>query len=194
MVRKVCLMSTSPDPREQYGTHMLPGRSYEEEFVRLRLQNQLFTSGMGGLWPEQPSGAEYHRVLDVGCCSGCWLVQVARTYPARQHLFGVDIDSYMIAQARAFASEQGVADRVEFHAMDALRMLEFPFNYLDLVSMQLGGGNFLRTWEWPKLLQEVLRVTRPGGTLRVVESNVTQETTSPALDRQIKIIKGKFKH
>jgi ubiquinone/menaquinone biosynthesis C-methylase UbiE len=65
--------------------------------------------------------------------------------------------------------------------MDALLMLEFPAASLDLVNMRL-GGSFLRTWEWPKLLQELQRVTRPGGTLRIVESDLVKESNSPALN------------
>jgi ubiquinone/menaquinone biosynthesis C-methylase UbiE len=81
--------------------------------------------------------------------------------------------------------------RLEFQAMDALSMLEFPFNYLDLVSIQMGGCT-LRTWEWGKLLLEFQRVTRPGGVIRVVEQDFLGESTSPALNRLTRMLVETF--
>src|SRR6202012_565061 len=45
------------------------------------------------------------------------------------------------------------------------------------------GQSWLRTWDWRKLLQEYKRVTRPDGIIRVTESNIIVESTSPALTR-----------
>src|SRR5262249_3809606 len=71
-------------------------------------------------------------------------------------------------------------DRVEFHVMDALRTLEFPAASFDLVNQRL-GVSFLRTWDWPKLLIELLRLTRPGGVVRITDSGVVAPSNSPAL-------------
>jgi len=66
--------------------------------------------------------------------------------------------------------------------MDALRMLEFSTDYFDLVN-QRTGASYMRTWHWPKLLQEFQRVTRSGGVIRVTESDAIIESSSPALTR-----------
>src|ERR1700738_933127 len=118
-------MSTEPQkPKEHPSTYIVQDRSNEEELTRLRIQDQLVTTSMGGVLPEQPDLGAFKRVLDVGCGTGGWLIQVAREVPTATKLIGADISRRMVEYAREQAREQGVADRVEFHTMDALRMLE----------------------------------------------------------------------
>jgi ubiquinone/menaquinone biosynthesis C-methylase UbiE len=97
-------------------------------------------------------------------------------------LLGVDVNSKMVEYARTQAEAQQVSDRVEFHMMDALRMLEFPESFFDLVNHRF-ATSYLRTWDWPKLLQEYRRVAKPGGVIRVTEADFNIENTSPALSR-----------
>src|SRR5262249_4082710 len=75
-----------------------------------------------------------------------------------------------------------VNDRVEFRVMDALLILEFPAGFFDLVNLRLAVG-FMRTWDWPKMLSELLRVTRPGGVVRVTDTEAIPPSNSPALTR-----------
>jgi ubiquinone/menaquinone biosynthesis C-methylase UbiE len=178
---------TDPQPqREHPSTYVVQDRSNEEELTRLHIQDHMTTTAMGGVLPEQPDPTIFQRVLDVGCGTGGWLIEAAKTYPAMSLLMGADVSSRMIEYARAQAETQQVSDRVQFRVMDALRMLEFPTNYFDLVNQRL-GNSYLRTWDWPKLLQEFQRVTRPGGVIRVTESDMTVESTSPALTRLFEI-------
>jgi ubiquinone/menaquinone biosynthesis C-methylase UbiE len=121
--------------------------------------------------PEQPDPSIFHRVLDVGCGIGGWLIEAAQTYPEMSLLAGVDISSKMIAYAREQAAARQLSDRIEFHVMDALLMLEFPPDFFDLVNQRF-GFSYLRTWDWPKLLQEYQRVTRSGGVIGITESEV----------------------
>jgi len=88
----------------------------------------------------------------------------------------------MVQYARAQAEAAQISDRVQFAVMDALRMLEFPTHYFDLVNQRF-GISYLRTWDWPKLLQEFQRVTTPGGVIRLTEGDVVPENTSSALTR-----------
>ena len=175
-------MSTSSDPREeQSGGHSAQRRA-EERAAWFVLASKILISETGGVWPEQPVSIGYRRVLDVGCASGSWLIHAASMYPTAQKLYGVDTDRHLILRARALAREQKLDGRLEFHVMDALRMLEFPFDYLDLVSIQM-GGRFVRTWEWSKLLHECRRVTRPAGVIRAVEQDFFGESTGSAFNR-----------
>jgi SAM-dependent methyltransferase len=48
--------------------------------------------------------------------------------------------------------------------------LEFPPDSFDLVNQRL-GMSYLRTWDWPKLLSEYQRITRPGGVIRITEGD-----------------------
>ncbi len=174
-------MSTPTEPqREHPSTYFVQDRSNEEELTRLQIQDQIVTTGMGGVLPEQPDPLIFQQVLDVGCGTGGWLMEAARTYPTMSLLVGVDVSSRMVEYARTQAEAQQVSDRVQFRSMDALRMLEFPSAFFDLVNQRF-GASFLRTWDWPKLLLEFQRVTRPGGVIRVTESHMLAENTSPAL-------------
>lgn len=185
-------MSTSDHPRREHpSTYFVQDRSSQEELNRLRLQDQMVTAGMGGVLPEQPDPTIFRRVLDVGCGIGGWLIEVARTYPDVSLLMGVDVSGKMLDYARMQAAEQQVSDRVEFHQMDALRMLEFPSDYFDLVNHRL-GLSWLRTWDWPKLLQEYVRVARPGGVIRITESDTLIEGITPARNRLFELTLDAF--
>ncbi len=167
---------------EHPSTYVVQDRSNQDELARLRLQDQMTTSSMGGVLPEQPDPTLFRRVLDVGCGTGGWLIEAARTFPTMHLLVGVDVSRTFVEDARAQARAAQVSDRVEFQVMDALRMLEFPAGFFDLVNLR-AGVSWLRTWDWRKLLQEVRRVTRVGGTVRVTEFEVVPQSNSAALTR-----------
>src|SRR5229473_4911602 len=182
-------MSTPTEPqREHPSTYFVQDRSNEEELTRLQIQDQIVTTGMGGVLPEQPDPLIFQQVLDVGCGTGGWLIEAARTYPAMSLLVGVDVSSRMVEYARTQAEAQQVSDRVQFRSMDALRMLEFPSAFFDLVNQRF-GASYLRTWDWPKLLHEYQRVTRPGGVIRVTEGKIVEcSCSSPALTRLTQLV------
>lgn len=159
----------------------------------MAIQDQLLTTGMGGVLPEQPDPTIFHRLLDVGCGTGGWLLETAQTYPHMSLLIGIDVGNKFVEYARAQAAEQQVADRVAFHTMDALRVLEFPPASFDLINQRL-GSSYLRTWEWSKLLREYQRVCRRGGTIRITESCVATESSSSAYIRFNQIILEALNH
>ena len=174
-------MSISPKPsQEQPGTYAIQTVSGDEELNRLWFQDRMITTGMGGVLPEQSDPASFQRVLDIGCGPGSWLLETAKTYPTMSRLIGVDINPKMVNAARAQAKALQLDNRVEFHQMDALCHLEFPNEYFDLVNVRF-VVSWLRTWDWPKFLQQCQRVTRPSGVVRVTESMLVGESTSPAL-------------
>lgn len=174
-------MASQYEPKPEHpSTYVVEDRSNEEEMTRLDLQDHLLTAGMGGVLPEQPEPASFESILDVGCATGGWLLEAARAYPDISLLVGVDVSKRMINYARTQAEAQQVSKRVEFYAMDALRMLEFPDNTFDLVSHRL-AQSWVRTWDWTKLLQEYRRVAQPGGVIRCVEGITTVADKSPAL-------------
>lgn len=174
-------MPTPTDPqREHPSTYFVQDRSNEEEMRRLQVQDQMMTTNMGGVLTEQDDPASFHRVLDVACGIGYWLIELAKAYPTSTMLIGVDVSNSMVEYARARARVEGVSERVEFHTMDALRMLEFPNDYFDLVNERL-ASSFMRTWDWPKFIQEFIRVTRPGGVVRLTEVENGPDSNSPAL-------------
>jgi ubiquinone/menaquinone biosynthesis C-methylase UbiE len=185
-------MSTRDDPRREHSsTYFVYDSSNEEEHTRLHNQDQLITAGMGGVLPEQPDPTIFKRMLDVGCGTGGWLIEAAKTYPAISELVGVDVNSQSLAYAHAQAEIQQVSDRTQFLTMDALRMLEFPQAYFDLINLRF-GYSFLRTWDWAKLLNEFQRVTRFGGVIRLTESDMVVSHGSPALQHLLDLIFAAF--
>jgi ubiquinone/menaquinone biosynthesis C-methylase UbiE len=185
-------MSTSKDPRSEHSsTYFVQDRSNKEELNRLLVQDRMLTASMGGVLTEQRDPSSLRRVLDVGCGTGGWLIDVAHTYPSIERLVGVDVSARMVDYARSQAKIQQIEDRVEFRTMDALLMLEFPPEYFDLVNQRTAAG-YLRTWDWPKLLSEYWRVLRPEGVARITEGDWLGKSSSLALNRLLELVMAAF--
>jgi ubiquinone/menaquinone biosynthesis C-methylase UbiE len=165
---------------ESSGLYILRERESREDLEQLYRHDESITVSMGGVLPEQPDLTEVERVLDVGCGTGSWLIDTARTYPTFSKLVGIDKNERAIEYAHAQASAQGLNDRVQFRVMDAQRVLALPPRSFDLTNQRL-GGSYLRTWDWPLLLGELRRVTRVGGIIRITEADMV-ESNSPTLN------------
>jgi ubiquinone/menaquinone biosynthesis C-methylase UbiE len=163
-------------------TYIVQDRSNREELIRLDKQDHLMTTLMGGPLPEHEDPGRFRQVLDVGCGSGGWLIDLARAYPTIGTLVGVDISERMVTYACEQARIAQLDDRVVFRIGDALCKLAFPANSFDLVHQRL-GLSFIRTWEWPGLLSEYLRLCKPGGVIHITESALMPQTNSPALEQ-----------
>ncbi len=167
---------------QQIDALMVPGIIDDQELHRLQLQSQMVTNAIGGVLPEQPDTAHFKRVLDIGCGTGEWLLEVAQNYPNTTRLIGIDINPQVIEFARNQARSLQVDSRVEFHQMDALGHLEFPNDYFDLVHEGF-AISWLHTWEWPSFLTECQRVAKPGAVIRVTEGGGAIKNSSPAFSR-----------
>jgi ubiquinone/menaquinone biosynthesis C-methylase UbiE len=176
--------------KEQSGTYFVQDRQSEIELRRLTVQDHMVTQSMGGILPEQAEPAKFRHVLDIACGPGGWLLEAAQTYPTME-LTGIDISQRMIEYARHQAASLQVADRVRFRVMDALLILELPDAYFDLVNLRF-SGSFMRTWDWPKMISEMLRVARPGATIRLTDAQVSVESSSTALARLYEILRCAF--
>lgn len=176
---------TAPDrqePVEEHeSTYIVQDRSNQDEMTRLEIQDKMLTTGMGGVLPELADPTQLQQVLDVGCGTGQWLLETARTYPTIKKLVGVDINPKLVEYARTQADAEHLGKRVQFQTMDALRILDFPAASFDLVN-QRGATSWLRTWDWEKLLLEYQRVSRPGGIIRITEFGGA-DSNSPALTK-----------
>jgi len=186
-------MPTPRKPRQQEhaSTYFVQNRRSKDELTRVTIQDQMITASMGGALPEQPDPGSLHRILDIACGTGGWIIEAAQTYPSLSHLIGIDISGRMIDYARAQAKTHHVDERVEFHVMDALRPLEFPDEFFDLVNLRF-GVSFMRTWDWPGLIIEMLRITRKSGMLRLTDNVVLHESSSPAFNHFFEMILGAF--
>ena len=149
------------------------------EMARLLEQDRLITKGMGGLFPERANDfSGISRILDVACGPGGWVQDVAFAH-SEIEVVGFDISRAMIEYTHAQARVQGL-DNASFLVMDLLKPLEFPDQSFDLVNARF--INFLPAAAWPPLMQEFRRISRPGGFIRLTESEWWYFTTSPALE------------
>ena len=166
--------------QQHTGTYNAQGRGSTEELHSLQKRDQMITASIGGVLPEQADPIVFQQVLDIGCGTGDWLIETARTYPTISLLVGIDISERMVTYAHAQATALGVSDRVQFRVMDAMRVLEFPPDSFDLVNQRL-GSSYLRTWDWSNILSEFQRITAPGGVIRITDT-ASMESSSPALN------------
>lgn len=152
----------------QSNTYFLRSTKDEGQYRHLQLQEQVFTQSMGGVLPEQQDIIRFKDILDIGCGTGSWLIELAQTYPTVRQLVGVDVNKQIIDYARAEAERQQVADKITFQVKDIMTTFDFPDKSFDLINIRL-GASFLRMWEWSRLLQEFRRALRPGGVARITE-------------------------
>jgi ubiquinone/menaquinone biosynthesis C-methylase UbiE len=154
----------------------------ERERQRATIQDALLTLSMGGVLPEQDDPTSFSTVLDVGCATGGWLLEAAKTYPGMTRLVGIDDNPQMIEDACTRAEAAQVADRVSFMVADAQKPLPFPDETFDLVNLRF-TSTFVHTYDWQRLIRDWLRVTRIGGVVRITESEVIPQSNSPALSQ-----------
>lgn len=172
-------MATPTDSSHSGRTYPLDAEN-AAEMARLMSQGRLVTKIMGGLFPERSDLSAIHDVLDIGCGPGGWVLDVARAYPEVEAV-GIDISQLMIEYARSQARLQRVRN-ASFSVMDALKPLNFPDSSFDLVNARTIAG-FVPTVVWPSLIAECVRISRPGGTIRLTECDVWGVTNSPAFER-----------
>ena len=80
------------------GTYFVQDRSNQEELKRLVVQERMVTDAMGGALPELQDPTQFHRVLDIGCGPGGWIIEMAQAYP-QMKLYGIDISPTLINYA-----------------------------------------------------------------------------------------------
>jgi ubiquinone/menaquinone biosynthesis C-methylase UbiE len=83
---------------------------------------------------------------------------------------GIDSSTGLIDNARAQAQATG-AKNTRFMYMHPFQRLDFPNDSFDLVNVRF-VASFVSRDTWPALLQECLRITRRGGTVRLTESDL----------------------
>jgi 2-polyprenyl-3-methyl-5-hydroxy-6-metoxy-1,4-benzoquinol methylase len=104
-------------PYPEYGEDMREGIAYGNR--------PLFVNLMGTEWlPAVPDVHERLQadppalVADIGCGTGWSSISIARAYP-KALVDGFDLDEDSIAEAKANAEAEGLADRVSFQVRDA---------------------------------------------------------------------------
>ena len=171
-------MTTPVDPLKSGNVYFNDPES-GAEMARLLDQDRLITKGMGGLFPERWNDFScIHRVLDAACGPGGWAMEIAFRHPDID-VVGFDVSQAMIDYANAKARVQ-VLENASFRVMNLLKPLDFSDNTFDLSNVRF--VNFLPAPAWPLFVRELARITRPGGFIRLIESEWWYYSTSPALE------------
>jgi ubiquinone/menaquinone biosynthesis C-methylase UbiE len=98
------------------------------------------------------------KVLDLACGSGNTTIAAARR---RARVTASDIVPELVNVARARAEAEGV-DGIEYHIGNSSPTIEFPDGSFDTVLSSFGASFFP---DHQRVIDELLRVTRPGGTI-----------------------------
>ncbi|RUS30864.1 S-adenosyl-L-methionine-dependent methyltransferase [Jimgerdemannia flammicorona] len=99
------------------------------------------------------------KVLDAGCGTGRWTIDMAEDYPASK-FFGLDIAD-MFPKA-------GYPENCTFIHADTLKKLPFEDNTFDFVFQRLMLLAFTPA-DWNMAISELVRVTKPGGWIELYE-------------------------
>ena len=118
-------------------------------------------------------------VIDVGCGIGTGTLALANAVGASGMVRGVDYDAAMIAEAQRLARVAGVDGWVSYHQANA-SALPWPDDYFHASR----GDRVLQHMLDPeRAFSELLRVTRPGGKVVVVDGDwATLSVDSDELD------------
>jgi SAM-dependent methyltransferase len=106
-------------------------------------------------------------VLDVGCGVGHWGRLLAAVLPGDAMVVGVDREPKWVSEAIRLAAQRGFADRFRYQEGVA-EGLPFENGSFDLVTCQT---LLIHVRDARAVLQEMLRVTKPGGWLLAAEPN-----------------------
>ena len=158
-------MSASESSSSDKSTYAIDAEN-AAEMARLMGQDSLLTKTIGGLFPVDADPATMLTVLDIASGPGGWVLDVASTYP---HIVatGVDISHLMVAYAQSQAQLRGI-DNACFKVMNVLELLGFSDNTFDLVNVRFISA-FMLTTAWSVLVQECMRILKPGGILHVTD-------------------------
>ncbi|CAG8523840.1 5165_t:CDS:2 [Cetraspora pellucida] len=105
------------------------------------------------------------KILDIGCGSGHWCFEIAQEFPEAD-VYGVDIISSFpsdIKPSNCYFKECSVSDGLPFD--------DNEFDYVFMRHMSLA----LKNYQWVPLLNEIMRVLKPGGTVECVEFDLILE-------------------
>jgi len=171
-------METPVNPSENQSTYFVNPEEAEET-ARLLLQDRLVTEEMGGVFPKDLDPTRFQLVLDLACGPGGWACDVARLYPEID-VIGVDISEKMMRYGQAHAQAQRL-ENASFQVMNVINPLEFPDAAFDFVNARL-LSSFMPVAAWPSFVLECVRITRPGGVIRLTEGE-WEFTSSAACER-----------
>ncbi|KAG1044341.1 hypothetical protein G6F43_011464 [Rhizopus delemar] len=149
---------------DKSATYWLP--KDEDEQFRLAGQHfaikDLFEGNMHPNIKEALDSEPNMTILDVGCGSCTWIFDMASDYP-QCDFHGCDIVDV--------ANKEMIPNQFTFQLGNVAQRLPYKDSMFDFVYARL-LALALSEDEWPRAIQEILRVTKPGGWIQLVDADV----------------------
>ncbi|CAG8461518.1 16221_t:CDS:2 [Acaulospora morrowiae] len=147
-----------------------------EEIDRQQLQHycfkHIFKCNVSA--PIEKKLTEGSRVLDVGCGTGIWVLELSSKYE-NSEFFGVDMSPVFPSQIKPFNSN--------FIKANVLDGLPFSSDEFDYVHLSFLNASFTDD-QWQNIvIPELIRVLKPNGWLEFYEVDVVQINGGPLIER-----------
>lgn len=123
----------------------------------------------GQAFAEQTDHSAIRHVLDVASGTGAWTISAAQAHP-QVRFVGIERSPQLVEQARAQVRIHHL-ENVSFTVMDPFGSLDLPKASFDLVNARYLVGQ-LSAEVWPQALHSFMRVVRPGGIIRLTETDL----------------------
>jgi SAM-dependent methyltransferase len=125
-------------------------------------------------------------ILDVGTGSGRWAMDLAQQYPQAQ-VIGLDVNEPKLDErSESFQSLDKRPHNYRFALGNVLEGLNFPSESFDFVHQRLLFFA-IPSARWPLVLQDLCRVTAPGGWVEVAEGHFGYTPEGPATQRLVEV-------
>jgi len=161
-----------------------PGATIQSRFLRrvyagiprrYDIINHIMTWGLDRRWRRQAATeclvSSPERILDLGCGTGDFTIELARQAGGNSEIIGVDFSRSMLQIAEEKVKAVDKSSELAFISGDVAD-LPFPENYFDSVGTSFAFRNL--TYNNPmfgQYIAEVLRVLRAGGRFVVLETS-----------------------
>ncbi|KKA23157.1 hypothetical protein T310_2883 [Rasamsonia emersonii CBS 393.64] len=132
-----------------YKSGMYSRPNDEDELDRLDLVHAMFNLVTEGRLHLAPIGNSPQRILDIGCGTGLWCIEIGDTYPSAE-IIGIDLSPTQPIM---------VPPNVQFEIDDIEEDWTFrrPFDYIH--SRYMAGA----IQDWPRLMEQCFQHTKSGG-------------------------------
>ncbi|KAJ3093973.1 hypothetical protein HK100_006329 [Physocladia obscura] len=114
------------------------------------------------------------KILDIGCANGWWLDSVGKVYLSAQ-LYGVDLAPNVVEAATKFLPH------ANFSVGNVLTGLPYPDDTFDFVHQRLLFLG-LPKQQFHLAVRELIRVTKPGGWIELVEADAQPYRAGPLVE------------
>ncbi len=153
----------------------------EAEISRLNFQHYMFRFAFNGDYSAPMRGPR--DVLDVACGTGRWAREMARRFPAA-NVIGFDINRDQLDASLAEGVDT-MPDNCTFVYGDALQRFAFPDASFDF-TMARACSSFIPATQWPQVVGEMGRVTRPGGWIELRDFGLARSNNAALNDLTVK--------